>query len=62
VRDLVDGDHAAAGRSGSAEQPGSDADQETRFHPDILAAATLRQGKEHYKVVWVATQTTQIAE
>jgi hypothetical protein len=50
VRELVNGDHAAAGRSGCAEHPGSDADQETRSHRHILAAGTLSRSKEANKV------------
>ena len=50
MRELVDGDHAAAGRSGCAEQPRTDADQETRLHRHILAARTLRGSKEGNKV------------
>jgi DNA-binding response OmpR family regulator len=62
VCDLVDGDHAAAGRGGDAEQPGTNADQETRLHRHILAVATLRRGKERDKVAWRTSQTTQMTE
>jgi len=60
MRELVNGNHAAAGCSRCAEQPRTDADQETRFHCYILAARTLRRGKECNKVAWAVTQTTQI--
>ncbi len=62
MRDLVNGEHAAAGGSGSAEHPGTNADQQTRFHWHILLAATLRRGKERDKVARGGTQTPQIAE
>jgi len=62
VRELVDGNHAAAGRGGGAEQPGTNADQETRFHQHILAARTLRRGKERNNMPWSTRQTAQIIE
>jgi hypothetical protein len=62
MRELINGNHAAAGRSGCAEQPRTDADEETRSHRYSLAARILRRGKDGNKVAWAVTQTTQIID
>jgi hypothetical protein len=62
MRELINGNHAAAGRSRRAEHPRTDADQETRSHRHILAVRILRRGKECDKVARAAAQTTQIVD
>jgi hypothetical protein len=62
VRELVNRDHAAARRSRCAEQPRTDADQQTRLHRHILAARTLSGSKEGHKVLQPLLRTTQITD
>ena len=45
LREYVNGDHAATRRRHRAEQPGPEADQESRAHLHMVAAGRLSAGK-----------------